>query len=115
MMPDGAPRLLLHRTGLLAAMDAMFELVRRYAHPIDISALPGLTDDAATRADADAPTALDRKILAMLLAGLTDQIVANQLGISLRTLQRRLRHVMDLAGVKTRMGLGWYAARHNWA
>ncbi|MFE9694325.1 winged helix-turn-helix transcriptional regulator [Micromonospora sp. NPDC005806] len=114
--PDGEPGVvLLHRTGLLAAMDAMFELVWRYAHPIGVSALGGLTDDAATGADEDAPTTLDRKILALLLAGLTDQVVANQLGISLRTVQRRLRHLMDLAGVKTRMELGWYAARHNWA
>ncbi|MCW3838990.1 transcriptional regulator TrmB [Micromonospora yasonensis] len=114
--PDGEPGVvLLHRTGLLAAMDAMFELVWRYAHPIGVSALGGLTDDAASRADADAPTTLDRKILALLLAGLTDQVVANQLGISLRSLQRRLRVLMDLAGVRTRMELGWYAARHNWA
>jgi DNA-binding NarL/FixJ family response regulator len=61
------------------------------------------------------PTALDRKILALLLAGLTDQAVATQLDLSLRTLQRRLRHLMDLAGVQSRMQLGWYAGRHNWA
>jgi sugar-specific transcriptional regulator TrmB len=113
--PDGEPgAVLLHRTGLLTAMDALFELVWRHAHPIGVSTLGELTDDAATGADADAPTELDCKILALLLAGLTDQVVANQLDISLRTLQRRLRHLMDLAGVKTRMELGWYAGRHNW-
>ncbi|SCF02676.1 Sugar-specific transcriptional regulator TrmB [Micromonospora viridifaciens] len=107
---------LLHRSGLLSAMDALFEIVWRHAHPLDVSALAGLTDDDdVTAADAGAPTELDRKILALLLAGLTDHVVANQLDISLRTLQRRLRHLMDIAGVKTRMELGWYAARHNWA
>jgi hypothetical protein len=44
------------------------------------------------------PVESDRKILALLLAGLTDQAVANQLDLSLRTLQRRLRHLMDAAG-----------------
>ncbi|MFU8850405.1 helix-turn-helix domain-containing protein [Micromonospora sp. SL1-18] len=106
---------LLHRSGLLSAMDALFEIVWRHAHPLDASALDALPDDDATAVDAGVPTALDRKILALLLAGLTDQVVASQLDVSLRTLQRRLRHLMDLAGVKTRMELGWYAARHNWA
>lgn len=118
--PDGEPgAVLLHRTGLLAAMDALFALVWRYAHPLDISALElserdAPPDDAASEADAAGPTKLDRRILALLLAGLTDQVVANQLDISLRTLQRRLRHLMDLAGVETRMQLGWHAARHHW-
>ncbi|MCW3816360.1 transcriptional regulator TrmB [Micromonospora sp. DR5-3] len=106
---------LLHRSGLLSAMDALFEIVWRHAHPLDVSALGGLTDGDVTSVDPNGPTELDRKILALLLAGLTDQVVASQLDVSLRTLQRRLRHLMDLAGVKTRMELGWYAARHDWA
>ena len=57
---------------------------------------------------------IDRQILSLLLAGLTDQAVASQLDLSLRTVQRRLRHLQDLAGVQSRMQLGWYAARHDW-
>nr|BFE73471.1 hypothetical protein GCM10020092_067720 [Actinoplanes digitatis] len=105
---------LLHRAGLLTAMDALFEIVWRHAHPLDVSALDGEGGQRAQDVEADAPTALDRKILALLLAGLTDQAVATQLDLSLRTLQRRLRHLMDLAGVQSRMQLGWYAARHDW-
>ncbi|GAA0453518.1 hypothetical protein Aca07nite_65910 [Actinoplanes capillaceus] len=97
---------LLHRSGLLTAMDALFETVWRHAHPLDLA---GFGEPAA-----DVITALDRTILALLLAGLTDQAVATQLDLSLRTLQRRLRHLMDLAGVQTRMQLGWHAARHDW-
>jgi sugar-specific transcriptional regulator TrmB len=102
---------LLHRAGLLTAMDALFEIVWRHAHPLDVATL----DAAATSDTEDTPTALDRKILALLLAGLTDQAVATQLDLSLRTLQRRLRHLMDAAGVQSRMQLGWHAARNNWA
>ncbi|MER7456911.1 helix-turn-helix domain-containing protein [Micromonospora sp. NPDC126480] len=104
---------LLHRSGLLAAMDALFEIVWRHAHPLSASAA-GAVSDAAGHDGADGPTELDRQVLALLLAGLTDQVVATRLDMSLRTLQRRLRHLMDLAGVETRMQLGWYAARHGW-
>lgn len=105
---------LLHRSGLLAALDALFELVWRQAFPLEL-AEPD--DGTAHLVDAgqDEPTALDRKILSLLLAGLSDQAVSSQLDISLRTVQRRVRHLQDLAGVKTRMQLGWYAGRHNWA
>ncbi|OKI49197.1 TrmB family transcriptional regulator [Micromonospora sp. CB01531] len=106
---------LLHRSGLLSAMDALFEIVWRHAHPLNVSAFDELTTEDAQGADSAAPTGLDRRILALLLAGLTDQAVASQLDLSLRTLQRRLRYLMDLAGVQSRMQLGWYAARHNWA
>ena len=50
-----------------------------------------------------------------MLAGLTDQAVATQLDLSLRTVQRRLRHLQDLSGARSRMQLGWHAARHDWA
>ena len=105
---------LLHRSGLLAALDALFETVWQHAHPLSLSTLDGRTDQEGLDVETDAPSELDRRILALLLAGLTDQVVATQLGLSLRSLQRRLRHLMDLAGVNTRMQLGWYAARHNW-
>ncbi|WP_025620293.1 helix-turn-helix domain-containing protein [Salinispora cortesiana] len=103
---------LLHRTGLLAAMDALFEAVWREAHPLTLSAGGTLSEDPD--GDADSPTEVDRQILTLLLAGLTDAVLASQLGLSLRTLQRRLRHLMDLAGAASRMQLGWYAAREGW-
>ncbi|MFN8167867.1 MAG: hypothetical protein U0S36_03690 [Candidatus Nanopelagicales bacterium] len=46
---------------------------------------------------------------------MTDQALAGQLGLSLRTVQRRIRVLMDKAGVDTRIQLGWYAGRANWA
>jgi hypothetical protein len=102
---------LLQRSGLLAALDALFENVWRRAHPIDLAGLDG--DDPTDAEDSD-PTALDRQIITLLLAGLTDQAVCAQLDLSLRTLQRRLRHLQDLAGVQSRMQLGWFAAKNDW-
>ncbi|GAA1417208.1 helix-turn-helix domain-containing protein [Catellatospora coxensis] len=113
--PGGEPgAVLLHRSGLLAALEALFETVWQRAYPLELSSL-GPNGIPYVELDTDGPTDLDRRILSLLLSGLTDQAVATQLDLSLRTLQRRLRHLMDLAGVETRMQLGWHAARHEWA
>ncbi|MFB7756478.1 helix-turn-helix transcriptional regulator [Streptomyces sp. NPDC056121] len=56
----------------------------------------------------------DRRILQLMLSGLTDAATAHQLGMSPRTVQRRLRALMDTAAVSSRMQLGWYAMRNNW-
>jgi hypothetical protein len=55
---------------------------------------------------------LDLKILRMLLDGHTDATVALRLGIGRRTVQRRIRQMMDAAGVNTRIQLGWHAREH---
>lgn len=107
---------LLQRSGLLDALGALFENIWRQAYPLELS---GKCDgdgngNGVVEAAADAPTELDRKLLTLLIAGLTDQAAASQLDLSLRTVQRRLRHLMDLAGADSRLRLGWHAARHGW-
>lgn len=56
----------------------------------------------------------DRRLLQLMLSGLTDAATAHQLGTSPRTVQRRLRALMDVAAVSSRVQLGWYAMRNNW-
>ena len=109
----GPGAVLLQRSGLLAALSALFESVWRQAYPLTLANLDGVVP--ADGEHHEGPTPLDRKILGLLLAGLTDQAVASQLDLSLRTVQRRLRYLQDVAGVKTRMQLGWYAAQREWA
>ncbi|MFD9502862.1 transcriptional regulator TrmB [Streptomyces sp. NPDC060035] len=112
--PAGEPgAVLLHRSGLLDALDALFETVWRTAHPLELSGTGGQSEPTV-ELGTEGPTDLDRKILALLLAGLTDPTAATQLGLSPRTLHRRLRHLMDMAGVRTRMQLGGHAIRHGW-
>ncbi|WP_426362104.1 helix-turn-helix domain-containing protein [Streptomyces sp. E-08] len=112
--PAGEPgAVLLHRSGLLDALDALFETVWRTAHPLELSD-PRDESEATVEVGPQGPTELDRKILALLLAGLTDLTAAAQLGLSPRTLHRRLRHLMDMAGVRTRMQLGAHAVRNGW-
>ncbi|MFC3495915.1 hypothetical protein [Glycomyces rhizosphaerae] len=64
---------------------------------------------SAERLDED-----DAVLLGLLIAGLTDQSIASKLGIGLRTVQRRVRELMDLADVDTRIQLGWHAAKNGW-
>src|SRR4051812_24564147 len=105
---------LLQRSGLLAALDALFESVWKQAYPLDLatveSGVPARQDG-----ETDGPPRLDRQVLGLMLAGLSDQAVATQLDLSLRTVQRRLRELQDRAGAQTRMQLGWHAARKGWA
>lgn len=99
----------LHRCGLLAALEALFESEWERAYPLRL-------DSAELVEEKPSPiTPMDRQILTLLLAGLTDEAVAGQLGMSLRTLQRRIRVLMDLAGARTRIRLGWHAAERGWA
>lgn len=49
-----------------------------------------------------------------MLAGLTDQAVANQLGLSVRTVQRRVATLMGACSVHTRIQLGVQAERRGW-
>ncbi|MEU5421857.1 LuxR family transcriptional regulator [Streptomyces sp. NPDC020799] len=60
------------------------------------------------------PDAVDLEVLSLLLAGLTDTSVAKQLGLGLRTVQRRVKRLMELAGVTTRLQLGRHAAERGW-
>ena len=57
---------------------------------------------------------IDAQVLSLLLAGLTDAALANHLSTSLRTVQRRVRGLMERADVETRMQLGWRASELGW-
>ncbi|MEU8224767.1 helix-turn-helix domain-containing protein [Kribbella sp. NPDC048915] len=100
--------LLVHPSGLLDALLHLFELVWAGANEV----LP--TDAGATELAADRLDDVDARILTLLLAGLTDHAIGGQLGMSLRTVQRRVSQLMDRAQVVTRFQLGHEAARRGW-
>jgi sugar-specific transcriptional regulator TrmB/DNA-binding CsgD family transcriptional regulator len=111
---DSAPErgaigaLVVHRSGLLDALLALFDAVWEQSNQLVVGA-DGLSESSAPKIDD-----VDARILGLLLAGLTDEGVAVQLSLSLRTVQRRVRRLMDLARVVTRTQLGWHAARNGW-
>lgn len=58
--------------------------------------------------------ASERLLLSLLVAGVPDKSIVTQLGISRRTVQRRVDRLMTLAGVDTRTALAYQAARRGW-
>ncbi|WP_433383544.1 TrmB family transcriptional regulator [Actinoplanes sp. CA-142083] len=95
----GAGALLVRERGLLLALVALFEAEWRTASAV---------------AGTPALDALDARIVSLLMTGLTDEAVATHLGTSLRTVQRRVRHLMEVTGGRTRMQLGFHVARLGW-
>ena len=99
---QGFGALLIHPSGLLDLVTSIFEEYWRAATEfLPVAAVP--TADA-----------VDTDLLRLLLLGVTDAAAAAQLGISLRTVQRRVSELMETAGVTTRMQLGAEAVRRNW-
>jgi sugar-specific transcriptional regulator TrmB/DNA-binding CsgD family transcriptional regulator len=91
----------VHPSALLDALASLFELLWR-------SALP-LTRAGGTPA-AKALSPEDGRVIALLTAGLPDQAVARQLGLSYRTFQRRVGALLESLGVRTRFQAGLQAA-----
>jgi DNA-binding NarL/FixJ family response regulator len=94
------------RGQLLDALLALFESQWEAATPVRLQ-----SDEAQ---DPEGLDGNERFLLSLLVAGLPDKSIASQLGISRRTVQRRLDRMMALAGVDTRTGLAFQAARRNW-
>ena len=56
----------------------------------------------------------DEELMTLLLAGLSDDAIGHRLGMSTRTVYRRIKRLMDIVGAETRLQLGWHAARAGW-
>ncbi|MFI1979348.1 helix-turn-helix transcriptional regulator [Streptomyces wedmorensis] len=105
-----ADSLVIHGTALVQALTLLFEQYWRRAHALPPAPTPGVADMPA----APHPTDRDRLILSLLSLGESDRQVAVQLGISLRTVERRIQALMKLAGGRSRFQLGCYAAQNGW-
>lgn len=99
--------LLIQPCSLLEALIALFETMWLSALPLEgiVGSTRGFGRDLASE---------DTRLLTLLLAGMTDEAIARQLGIGKRTVVRRVRQLMDQAGVSTRMQLGWKASQLGW-
>lgn len=65
--------------------------------------------DPATASPPELP-ADQHELLRHLAVGLSDQAIGRRMGMSRRTVQRRVRSLMDHFGVRTRFQLGMRAA-----
>lgn len=89
--------LVVHSSALLDALVRMFELLWVEASPIVKQ-----EDDE-----------LDARLVTMLTAGMKDDAIARRLGVSPRTVGRRVARLMELSGAQTRFQAGAYAERRS--
>jgi hypothetical protein len=94
----------VHPSGLLDALLELFEAYWERAVPI-VDTTPGAPDQPADE---------DLLLLRMLKAGLKDNAVARQLGVSSRTATRRIATIMARLGTETRFQAGIEAAKRGW-
>ncbi|HZM75556.1 MAG TPA: helix-turn-helix transcriptional regulator [Candidatus Limnocylindrales bacterium] len=88
---------------LLDALGALFEAIWSSATPVN-SPTPSV----------DSLDSQDRAVLSLLVAGLTDDAVGARLGMSRRTVARRVQRLMTETGAHSRLQLGWWARERNW-
>jgi DNA-binding CsgD family transcriptional regulator len=100
---------LVRESAVLDALVALFEYVWASAAPLHI---PGVGNGGHKTSSVLSDG--DRELLSLLLAGLSDEAIAMHRRMSVRTVQRKVHALMDVANVRTRMQLAWEAARQDW-
>ncbi|MCL1870044.1 MAG: LuxR C-terminal-related transcriptional regulator [Promicromonosporaceae bacterium] len=96
--------ILVRPSALLDALCTLFETLWTGAQPYASDALvppDGLSDD-------------ERRIVPLLAQGLPDEAIARQLGVSYRTVQRRVQTLLARLGATSRFQGGVLAARRGW-
>jgi DNA-binding CsgD family transcriptional regulator len=101
----------VHESGLLRAISALFEALWQVAMPLR---LPGLGSGSAGDDQPDGPTDEERRILVLMSAGMPDDVIARELGLSERTYQRRVQALLRRAHAQTRFQLARQAALRGW-
>lgn len=96
------PRVHVRQRSVVAALTLWFELLWSRAAPVpELEAGGGRPEER-------------QFLLEQLMAGATDEIIARKLGISLRTVRRRVAELMSDLGVDTRFQAGVEAVRRGW-
>jgi DNA-binding NarL/FixJ family response regulator len=94
--------MVVHASPLLTALEGLFDAFWRTAVPIT-----GSTEVS----DATRET---KRLLSCLSAGLTDESIAREFGVSERTVARRINRLQESLGAQTRFQLGVQASRQGW-
>ena len=99
---DVESSLVVHAPMVVAALVRMFELLWRQASPL-----------SGWAADVEPDDGIDHELLMMLGTGMKDEAVARELGISVRTLGRRMAVLLEGLGARTRFQAGLQASRRD--
>lgn len=100
---------LIYQSAVLDGLLALFEYVWDSSVRLDIA------NGRTSQVEVDSVLSPeDRQLLSLLLAGLTDEAIAAHFRVSVRTVQRKVHALMEVANVRSRMQLAWEAARQDW-
>lgn len=97
-----SPRIMVRQRGIVEAMGLFFEQLWERASPIAEYERGAKGDEVR------------RQLLAQLASGSQDEQIARRLGLSLRTVRRRVAEVMAELGAESRFQAGVEAARRGW-
>ncbi|MEU0833554.1 HTH domain-containing protein [Streptomyces sp. NPDC005969] len=97
----------VQQSALLDGLIGVFESYWQMAVPLP-------TTDESMDDISDAPTDHARQLLTYLSGGLTDESIARELGVSERTVARRIARLQEVLGAQTRFQLGVQAGRRGW-
>jgi len=101
---SGAGAVLVRGAGVVAALVALFEQTWGAATPLG----------EERRRDEKGLSQQEREVLRLLSAGLTDEVVARRLDVSVRTLRRVTADLMERLEARSRFQAGYLAATRGW-
>lgn len=104
---------LVRDSSLLTALLALFDSYWKTSSPLRI-----VDDQDAAGIKVVRPAhpiaGEERELVSLLVAGVSDKAIASRLGVSIRTVQRRVSDLMEQTGAHSRMQLAWQVARRGW-
>jgi AraC-like DNA-binding protein len=98
--------MVVHHSPFLTGLVGVFDALWRVSVPIT-----GGTENTEA---IGAPALETKRLLTYLSAGLTDESIAREFGVSERTVARRISRLQEVLGAQTRFQLGVQASRQNW-
>ncbi|MGV9238499.1 helix-turn-helix domain-containing protein [Streptomyces nigra] len=111
---DDVTAAVIRGSSLLEGLVALFERYWELGTPLRVTLEGRIGESEVAELQSATPVPEDQHLLSLMVAGLTDESIAGRLGVSKRTVQRRIQSLLHIAGVTTRIQLGWHAARRNW-
>lgn len=109
-------RLLVHASPLLEALVRCFESMWEQATPVAV--VPdGQQAGSKRKRPGRGPDALsdqDRRLLSLMSSGMKDSAIGRTLGVTQRTVSRRVAELMNELGAATRFQAGIQAGRRGW-
>lgn len=96
------PFLLVREPAMVRSFHAQFAALWKSAHSVGVGPEDSLSSDTV------------RETLEILKLGVTDEVAARRLGVSVRTIRRRVAAVMELLGAASRFEAGVKAVEAGW-